>query len=236
MFSYFGSKSKIARYYPEPEFDTIIEPFAGSAQYSYLHWEKQVILIEKYERIYKVWDWLINEATPEFILSLPLFQQSEKIIHDNPVVRDLIAFESHGGSSIPVKSAAGFNRWAADNGSQNKDATYSKGIGYGRKRIADNLYKIKHWEIINGDYSLAPDIEATWFIDPPYFSKAGLGYKESAANIDYKKLGEWCKSRKGQVIVCEEEGASWLPFRYFKDSRGQSNGNTFAEAIWTNDI
>lgn len=37
------------------------------------------------------------------------------------------------------------------------------------KRImAQNLYKVKHWEIINGDYTEAPDIKATWFVDPPY--------------------------------------------------------------------
>lgn len=35
-----------------------------------------------------------------------------------------------------------------------------------RRIFKENLYKIKHWQIINDDYSAAPDIEATWFIDP----------------------------------------------------------------------
>ena len=30
MFSYYGSKSKIAHLYPAPQYDRIIEPFAGS--------------------------------------------------------------------------------------------------------------------------------------------------------------------------------------------------------------
>ena len=30
MFSYYGSKSKIVGYYPKPEHNKIIEPFAGS--------------------------------------------------------------------------------------------------------------------------------------------------------------------------------------------------------------
>lgn len=34
IFGYYGSKSKIAQHYPSPWFDTIIEPFAGSAAYS----------------------------------------------------------------------------------------------------------------------------------------------------------------------------------------------------------
>ncbi|MEG4346741.1 hypothetical protein QUB70_26205 [Microcoleus sp. A003_D6] len=57
--------------------------------------------------------------------------------------------------------------------------------------------------IISGDYTLAPDIEATWFIDPPYKEDAGKGYKYGSKLIDYKKLAEWAKNRKGEVIFCE---------------------------------
>ena len=37
MWGYYGSKSKIASMYPKPMYDKIIEPFAGTAQYSLLH-------------------------------------------------------------------------------------------------------------------------------------------------------------------------------------------------------
>ena len=34
MFYYYGRKKQIIRHYPSPNYDTIIEPFAGSAAYS----------------------------------------------------------------------------------------------------------------------------------------------------------------------------------------------------------
>lgn len=228
MFSYFGSKSKIVKHYPKPLYDTIIEPFAGSAQYAFLHWQKQVILVEKDKRIYDVWDWLINEATFDFVMSLPLFQPYEKIVYSNPVIQRLISLECRGGTT-------GF-RLTAGSGNYNR---WSEKEGRGRKRIADNLHKIKHWKIIHGDYSLAsPNIEATWFIDPPYDCKAGTGYKHSSIDIDYNKLGQWCRDRKGQTIVCEDLGALWLPFKYFMEGNGLSAGkrkDVFIEGIWTNE-
>jgi hypothetical protein len=63
-----------------------------------------------------------------------------------------------------------------------------------------------------------PDIEATWFVDPPYNNRAGSYYIENS--IDYVALGTWCHERRGQAIVCENEGADWLPFRSFKDVEG----------------
>lgn len=229
------------KYYPKSLYDTIIEPFAGSAQYAFLYWQKQVILVEKYKRIYDIWNWLINEATPDFIMSLPLFKQGEKIVYSNLVVRDLIALESRCGIEYPQLLAGKYNRWAApirdlislestrgSDGSPRPSAVkynrWSENDGRGRKRIVDNLHKIKHWKIIRGDYFLAPDVEATWFIDPPYYNKAGLRYKHNCMDIDYEKLGQWCRDRKGQVIACEELGANWLPFRYFMEGRGQKTG------------
>ena len=55
--------------------------------------------------------------------------------------------------------------------------------------------------------------------------------------MDYGQLSSWCKNRKGQVIVCEQEGAEWLSFRPFRTIKttegkhGKSKGN---EVIWTN--
>ena len=46
MFSYYGSKNKIAKLYPLPKYDLIIEPFAGAAWYSVLHRYKNVLLNE----------------------------------------------------------------------------------------------------------------------------------------------------------------------------------------------
>ena len=81
-----------------------------------------------------------------------------------------------------------------------------------RFRIASQLEKIRHWEIIDGDYTLAPDLQAHWFIDPPYIA---AGKKYPVRDIDYSNLAEWSRNRKGFVQVCENEGADWLPFQPF---------------------
>ncbi len=143
MFSYFGSKSKLVKHYPKPLYGTIIEPFAGSARYALMYWEKKIILIEKNKTIFDIWNWLVNEATKNFILSLPLFEHKEKIVYKDSIIRNLIALESNEGTAKPRN----YSRW--------------RSWEPGRKRIADNLYKIKHWKIIHGDYSLAPNIEAS---------------------------------------------------------------------------
>jgi hypothetical protein len=52
-------------------------------------------------------------------------------------------------------------------------------------------------------------------------------------------LGDWCKTRPGQVIVCENDGATWLPFRHFRDiqsSTSAGHGKKISkEAIWLSD-
>jgi hypothetical protein len=55
MWGYYGSKSKIVNKYPKPLFEKIIEPFAGTAQYSLKYFEKDILLVEKYELIVKLW-------------------------------------------------------------------------------------------------------------------------------------------------------------------------------------
>jgi 16S rRNA G966 N2-methylase RsmD len=71
--------------------------------------------------------------------------------------------------------------------------------------------KIQHWKIYNKSYTQTANKKATWFIDPPYSNKAGLLYLEN--KINYTSLAEYCKSRNGEVIVCEQAGADWLPFK-----------------------
>lgn len=100
-----------------------------------------------------------------------------------------------------------------------------------RNRVATQVEHIRHWRIIEGDYSLAPNVAATWFVDPPYNNRVGQYYV--IADLDYRTLGEWCRSRRGQVIVCENEGADWLPFRSFATLKAGLNGNGSKEVIYT---
>jgi 16S rRNA G966 N2-methylase RsmD len=74
-----------------------------------------------------------------------------------------------------------------------------------------------------------PDVEATWFIDPPY-QYGGEHYMINS--IDYNRLAEFCQSRKGQIIVCENTKAGWLPFKPLISTYGQSHDSK--EAIWLN--
>lgn len=207
MFSYYGSKSKLVHRYPEPIHDTIIEPFAGSAQYAFKYWEKKVVLVDKYKIIYDLWKWLIEEATEQEILNIPVFETYEDtwwILNKfRKEVRYLVGFQCNAGSRSPAQTVGQFNNWKESN----------------RQRMADNLHKIKHWKIFQRDFEFSPNIEATYFIDPPYNNKAGRGYIKRFN--EYNRLKEWIDTLDGQIIVCENEGADWLDFKSIGSMRSQ---------------
>ena len=119
------------------------------------------------------------------------------------------------GSSVPKKSPGNFCDWDENH----------------RKLLSEELYKIKHWTIKNESYETAPNIKATWFIDPPYSGPGGKYYTNN--KIDYTSLGIWCKDRQGQTIVCENAGATWLPFNDLVDLKGQKHNRK--EVMWYND-
>ena len=86
--------------------------------------------------------------------------------------------------------------------------------------------------MIEGGYDLAPDVEATWFIDPPYNNAVGRYYIHGPEALDYESLGRWCQSRRGQVMVCENDGAEWLPFSPFETLKAGVNGSGSKEVLW----
>jgi site-specific DNA-adenine methylase len=218
MFSYYGSKSKIVKWYPVPKYDKIIEPFAGSARYSLRFWQKDILLVDKYTVIVNIWKYLI-QATENDILSLPKLQKKESIkshTYLSQVEQDFLGFLVCGGVESPRFTVASF-----DGVNVEKDL----------KRIAKLLFKIRHWKIIEGDYKDIENNDATWFIDPPY-QFGGEYYKESNKNLNFKELAEWCKSRNGQIIVCENTKADWMPFKPITKMSGTIHKTT--EAIWSN--
>jgi len=223
MFSYYGSKGKTVKKYPYPLRSTIVEPFAGSARYSLLHWKHDIILIDKYEVITKIWKYL-QSSTEEDILSLPTVSGGDNLkdIRSLSVEeRSLMGFLINQGSSTPKNVAS---------------RTFGNGkigelVERDKKRIASSLYKIRHWKIINGDYRCLDNIDATWFIDPPY-QFGGQWYKKSVNNthIDYEELSDWSKSRKGQVIVCENSKADWMEFNFLSNLSGAKYNSK--EVMW----
>jgi 16S rRNA G966 N2-methylase RsmD len=79
---------------------------------------------------------------------------------------------------------------------------------------------------------LAPDVECTWFIDPPY-QFGGEAYVMSSKKLDFEKLSIWIRTRNGQVIACENTKATWMNFIPIVKQRGSLKTTT--EAIWTNE-
>ena len=82
MWYYYGNKRSIVQDYYAPEYDTIIEPLCGAAHYSLFgdHWERKVILVDKYPVVARLWKWLVNDATPQEILSLPDLKKISEIV------------------------------------------------------------------------------------------------------------------------------------------------------------
>jgi len=196
MFYYYGRKKQIAKYYPKPIFDTIIEPFAGSAAFS-LHgdnWEKNIILIEKDIRVATIWDWLINKATTKDIQNLPDLKIGDKTSDFFQILHAATkqAFKYKTIKVTPVMA----RNWECS-----------------KRYIEKNLHKIKHWKIICGDYKEAPNVSATWFIDPPYKGNSGNGYNAGSDSVNYTHLAKWALSRKGQIIFCEGKNGDYLPFK-----------------------
>lgn len=227
FFSYYGGKWYAARHYPEPRHPTIVEPFAGSAGYSLRYYGRSVVLVERYAVVAGVWKWLLT-ATPKQILALPDIQEGQTVddLDVEPAVRSLIGFWCNAATERPRRS---MSKWG-----RNKSASQLFWGERVRLRLAEQVPAIRHWTVIEGDYTEAPNVKATWFVDPPYNNRVGRQYVH--AEIDYARLGAWCRSRSGQVLVCENEGADWLPFQWFRESRGQVKQNRVKmsrEVLWT---
>lgn len=211
---YYGGKWATARRYPAPRFGVIVEPFAGAAGYAMNYADRDVILIERYPRVAAIWRYLIG-ADPDEILNCPDIPE-EGTIDDLPgpdPLRDLAGFWCREGAREPEKRPG---KWAKDS-----NRYWSGWTPKIRKRIASQIPKIRHWTLIEGSYEDAPDIEATWFVDPPYQTYPGRRYPYS--EIDYPHLGSWCLARRGQIIACDQPGADWLPWTHSLKARRANN-------------
>ncbi len=218
MFNYYGSKGRLAPMYPSPRYGLIVEPFGGSARYSLHHWRKDVLIYEKDRDLCELWWWLQGASAGD-VMGLPVLMAGMRVsslgLDNGPLLllRMLAGQGSHCGCDLVSK-------WAADR--------YDVNI----QRIARSLSRVRHWRIVHGDGMDAPDVECTWFIDPPYV-RGGESYRHGSSGIDYLALGDWVRSRRGQVICCESSDASWLDFRPFSGIRGISGSSV--EGIWTNE-
>jgi hypothetical protein len=167
----------------------VIEPFAGSMAYT-LHWKPRYALgIEIDTEIVKLWHRL--RAMDRVQLARFRIPEVGQVTTDRWV---MLSDQSAGAASNNYRTMSSY--------------MVERMETQRRMVIKHRAYANQSILYTHGDYRDAPDIEACWFVDPPY--EGVNGYRHSA--IDYEALGEWCMSRRGQVIVCEGANADWLPF------------------------
>lgn len=223
MFSYYGAKTNIVHLYPAPKYRCIIEPFAGTAKYSLLHFDNEVTLIDKYEGLINIWKWL-QLCSEGDILKLPRHikpgQRVDDFNFDCSEARDFFGYLIGYAQFSPRRTA-----------SKTKLSTRPNHVNHGLKRVAGDLHKIRHWNIKLGSFEELQNERATWFIDPPY-QEGGHKYVCNNKNLDYAALAGWCLQREGQVIVCEKEKARWLDFKALATQQGAKGAQQ--EGVWSN--
>jgi hypothetical protein len=236
--SYYGAKWRAATLYPRPEHDVVVEPFAGSAGYSVRWNARRVMLFDLDENIVAVWRYLIAVSASE-IMSLPLLRVGESV-DDLPACEEakkLVGFWCNAGASQPMKT---LSAWARKSRHVGGDGGYTTGGGmlcWGeavKRRLASQVDSIREWTIEQASYRTSPDIEATWFIDPPY-QDAGKHYRHR--DVDFGDLASFCSERRGLVVACEAAGAEWLPFKplsSIKATHGRGRVGRSAEVAWIN--
>lgn len=233
---YYGGKWRSAPLYPQPRHRRIVELFAGSAGYALRYPACEVVLVELFAPLAEIWRFLIA-AEPHEIEAIPLVD----------AIVDLPAWVPAGGRALVrhclgAGLARGINVASAGVRFNRERTDPSAGwSALQRARVAAQVPRIKHWRIIEGDYTAALpllDRDTTSFWDPPYSSPAGAKYPCRPKGTPevraawYTELGEHVRAAPGQVIACENEGATWLPFRRFGTFRRGMNGPGSREAIY----
>jgi site-specific DNA-adenine methylase len=254
LFKYFGSKGDSARDYPDPlPGMPLIEPFAGSAGYARLHWDLPVFLVDIDPGLIACWKY-IQQADPEELFALLRIDlQAGQTISDLPIPAEakylIRSWQRVGRNTTDTISKWGtpYLRYLSalpkitqEMGPEESAKilqTYMASGMWGERiicRILAERPKFQHWKFACGSYQKIPNTRGTWFIDPPYRGNVG-GYNAGPDGIDFRDLRDWCLSREGLVIVCEQEGADWLPFEPLAKNRNRTKGDRTdakMEMIW----
>jgi hypothetical protein len=219
VFYYFGRKGRPASSYEPPEYDLVIEPFAGSMAYS-LHWRPGFAIgCEANGFVVRLWRRLAHMSVSQIkTMQLPPI---------GTYTTDLYWMLT--SSSTTALKAKGLTM---------TEFMYKRALAQQRMTVREQNYAENNVLYYHGDYQEAPDVAATWFIDPPYSGVNG-GYHPEYSTVDYEELALWCLNRKGQLIVCEGNDGWWLPFKPLRSFRGvrASKGveRKNAEFVWSSE-
>ncbi|MDX2014161.1 MAG: hypothetical protein SFW67_28440 [Myxococcaceae bacterium] len=228
FFSYYGAKWTVAKWLGPPRRDLVVEPFAGSACYATRWAAKRALLFDLSEDIVALWDWLIRCSTAD-VLRLPDRVESFDEVAALPLgPRLLLQFWVAKGRAEP---SGALSPWYFQHRSSTDCRVWGSAV---KARLVAQKPAIAGWEVRCGSYNEAPDLDAHWHVDPPYAGSPGRRYPKS--DIDYAALAAWCMTRRGAVDVCENAGATWLPFRPIGtvvSLRGRRNGSRSEEAVWS---
>lgn len=194
----------------------MIEPFAGSMAYTMHYRPSFAIGVESNRPVVDLWHRLTSMSRDE-LKSFPAPVFGER-------TTDLWHLLAAGGASISDRNYRTVNDFMVVHFERSRRLAL-RHYDYARERV---LYA-------HGDYTSAPDVEATWFIDPPYERIDGYRHRP-----DYNALARWVKGRRGQVIVCEGGDADWLDFT---EHAGLRNGLRLTagvaepshEVVWMHD-
>ena len=235
FFRRYGGKWLLARYCPPPAHDLIIEPFAGAAGYSVRYGaNRAVALFDTSPRVTAIWDWLLGASVAD-VLALPVAP-----IHAGADVRTL------GLAKSPMLL---IQSWLTTQGSITNwrmtpmlraSVTNKPGSVWSnrvRDRIAAQLPLISRWTITQAPFTAAPDVTATWHVDPPYQHNRYALSEYQTDPLDYAAMATWCQDRRGQVMVHEQQGATWAPFIPWRTGqtgcrRQYGTSKTCQEVLW----
>lgn len=217
MFYYYGAKNMLAKHYPAPNYNLIIEPFAGSAAYSCYHLLKnenmKCIISDKDNDVAETWNFLLNCS------------ENDILNYKTPEINDY-AYD------FLIKTCSVSN--ASSKCIKMKYTERIDKIFQIQKRKILNLFKIRdRITFIHQDYKNIENYKGTWFIDPPYMIlknnntvfQNGNGYSKKCNSdmLNFNELSHYCLERNGEIIVCEKFGANWLQFETFKKNKTSLN-------------
>lgn len=227
FFSYYGSKWTGAKYYGAPRHDLIVEPFAGSASYA-TRWDcKHVKLYDVSPDIFDLWSWLIGCSVEEISRIPDSFDNYSEVLSLERGPQLLVRFWIAKGRAEP---SGALSPWYFQWRNSHDCRVWGAAV---KRRIINQKPKIEHWTIERKAWWEIELVPAHWHVDPPYNNEAGSRYPHH--DIDFVALAKWCRNLPGDVDVCENVGASWLPFEPLYEvvtSRGRRNGVVSREAVW----